>query len=231
MRFQIPLACILFFLLVCSWAQSTEAQTVPADEIVSFKGDALGLPLAEFRKKYRRQASAPDFAPVCSDKHSSNLFVKSAESKLGEIACALTFPYEAMDREFEPPTIAEIPTLWLSKSPIGYGLLYRFLAIDSEPVLWRIDIVIPHSGYEHVREALEAKYGPTSIVESQALQNSFGAKFEGRNAAWKKTNSQVILVEFFGRKDASAAFYILESAEKVILERRKDSAKKAAEDM
>jgi hypothetical protein len=157
--------------------------------------------------------------------------VKSAQTKLGEIVCTLTLPYEAIKKGFNPPTIAEVPTVWLSNSPTGYGLLYRFLTLNTSPVLWRIDIYIPHTGYEKVRRALEEKYGSATKTDIQLLQNLYGARVAGRNLTWHKGNFKLILIEFFSRNDVSAVFYRLERGEEVIRERKISAENKALKDM
>lgn len=230
-------AFLVALLLVCSDAPAfTQGeQPAPAQPLIpSFKGDQLGIDLAAFKSGHRRQTEDGKFAPFCSDDNPKGFIVEGALDVPGEVWCLLHFPFELIDRGFTPPTFAEVPTLGIEESAaIGRaGLLYRFIAIDNaQPKLWSVEAMLSRSGFEKIQVAMQTKFGLPSAQISEALQNAFGAKFEGQIASWEGQNWRVSLFEYFGSKNVTGVFYRLTEHERVYLQRKREAQEKAADDM
>jgi len=229
---------ILAFLVVTGGAIPAHAETdrpeQPLPNDLIFKGDPLGQELATFKANHRRQANGNDVAPFCSDDRPKGFIVEAASEVPGETWCILYFPYEIIDKKFTPPTFAEVPTLGFEeiKAAGRPGLLYRFIALDgSGPQLWSVEVMLPHSGFEKVQTAMQAKFGSPSSQSSETLQTTFGAKFEGNVAHWESPKWRVSLFEYFGSKVVTGVFYRLKEHEGVYLQRKRQAQEKAAKDM
>jgi hypothetical protein len=209
-------------------------RSIPVEYSQAFalKDDQLGLGLATFREKYRRQAgSAPtEVAPMCSDRTQAPA-VQPPEKDIGLVNCTLSFPFEYLRADFSTPTVAGYPTLHPVKSPVGYDLIYRFVEMETGNRLWSIEAILPHSVFGELIKALEAKYGPPPQREMETLQNAFGVKFEGQVLVWENGISRIIASEYFGSRDASALLFRLTPLERNVSERLNEAAKKRARDL
>lgn len=164
-----------------------------------FKGDRLGMSLAEFKAKYHRkvpnQISRKEWErinrparragllvpyeeyhvyPHCSDEHTKDklLLADPEELAVGLVNCMIP----------SKTTIANRPTQFH---------LFKFV----DQGLYEIMLVIDHLDYLTVREALSSKYGEPHSKSTKEYQNAFGARFQGEVLIWDNEVSAIQLLE------------------------------------
>lgn len=119
----------------------------------AFKGDQLGMSLADFRAKYHRTVEGDDrCAPFCSD-GSRNVYLLSEPwmAEAGIVHCSTYFPFER-DGDRTPTTVAGVPT---------ECVVYKF--IDEQ--LFQVFLAFATDFFGDVLAALEAKYGEADDSE------------------------------------------------------------------
>ncbi|MEM6331298.1 MAG: hypothetical protein AAF790_13765 [Planctomycetota bacterium] len=118
-------------------------------EPFDFKGDPLGMTLAEFKQKHAREVPGhPHPAPFCSDQTGAfrvaELMTEPWYKSAGIVHARLEYPSEN-----RPPSIAGVET---------EILIYQFL----DGRLYQISAWFPAGGFPQVSGALRRKYGPPS---------------------------------------------------------------------
>lgn len=130
--------------------------TGATDQPYDFKGDRLGIELAEFRARHARQVpgcSQP--LPWCSDESSGQripeLLAEPWHAAAGIVHARVELPFEPS------PTIAGVPT---------QRLLYQF--VDKK--LFRVSAVFENDHFPAVCEGMIAKHGPATSERQRPRQ-------------------------------------------------------------
>lgn len=131
------------------YEQSTAAASVASgdhSELFELKGDWLGMSLADFKKKYRRELpSLGKSMPWCSDESPGKsipaLGAESWHAAAGIVTARVDLPSENAS-----PTIAQVNT---------DSVIYQFL--DGQ--LFQIEAYFATQGFHLILEALKRKYG------------------------------------------------------------------------
>lgn len=196
-------------------AEKAEPQVKPSPPIATpkkaespyeFKGDQLGMSYDDFKRKHYRtfDAGEPYEVPFVSTKRSVEERKRNPISTLGEepwhpdaniIGATVTYPFEDFKDSPHTPTLAKIP-----------AKLHLYSFIDEK--LYKITFLLPHDGYQAVKEAMIYTYKEPSRSESQELQNRFGATFRGDQLLWDNGVSQILLTERLGNIDTSAVIFL-----------------------
>ncbi|MAT71357.1 MAG: hypothetical protein CMJ58_17760 [Planctomycetaceae bacterium] len=118
------------------------------------KGDRLGMTLEEFKTKYARKVGAFKL-PQCSDSLPGQV-IDALRTEAWFDAAGLVNARVELPSENNSPTIAGVKTELF---------LYQF--VDGQ--LYRITALFDTEQFHHVREALAAKYGPTTLDQSDPV--------------------------------------------------------------
>ena len=138
-------------------------------EPFDFKGDPLGMTLAEFKHKYARDipgSSQP--APFCSDR-GGGFRIPELHTEAWHNAAGIVHARIELPSEHSPPSFAGVASELL---------LYQFL----DGRLFQITALFPSEGFPMVTDAIRRKYGPPS-AERQ----------EPRQLEWKRMASTIEL--------------------------------------
>jgi hypothetical protein len=155
------------------------AQIVIKPARIDFKGDKLGMSLAEFKAKHPMSGSCADEENVLVPK-SDNATEKVAH---GIIEC--TAPATIVNRDAK-------------------STLYKFL----DGKLYSILIGFPHDGFNEAMATAQEKYGAQTAGTTEQYQNYFGAKFSGRSSIWIRRGDVVFLKEYMDNLETSAMVMI-----------------------
>lgn len=177
--------------------ETTRVERVPSP--FDLKGDALGMTLNEFKKKYFREVGGGDKpAPYCSDRTTTTdnvmLLQEPWHRDAGIVTARKNYPWEEY-RGKGTSTIAGV-TVKL--------LVYFF--VDGE--MYQIVSWIPSNGYYEVREAFVAKYGEPNDRRVDKIQMRSGAFFDMESLNWSNGVSDIIMRQINGSLDTSLLQYI-----------------------
>jgi hypothetical protein len=170
-------------ILVSLWVQQL-ANSAPT-QFYEFKGDSLGMSLEEFKQRhFYKPLTHNKSAPFCSDdSRGANAVLLADESylKAGLVNCRITFPFE--DSQGRKVTIAN-----------SNAIAHLFHFVDKR--LYQITIVVNHTDFPRVRDALVEKYSSPHGSKKEVYQNAYGATFAGEKLTWTNGISSVELSEY-----------------------------------
>lgn len=169
-------------------------ETIQISAPFDLKGDALGMSLREFKRKYRREIGGGHrLAPFCSDETSTDedsaLLQEPWHKAAGIVTARPTYPHEEQ-------TGGGTQTIAGVKAKL---LVYFF--IDGE--LFQIVARLPASGYLKIRESFLVKYGEP---ERKGIQKIHGKKWEFLR--WSNGASEIILRQCVVDEKTCGLFFI-----------------------
>ncbi len=178
----------LFGSLMSASARTAQVQS----NSYSFKGNALGMPLSDFK-----QANATDAdkfsvelggkiykkvsLPFCSDTV-PGLFTNLPE---GVVGCT---PYpEALHMKDIPPSamVMDIPLMSI------HYLFYK-------DRLYKIEMVFMANFFSKVEQSFVDRYGSPKDVTKTLYTNALGARWNGSNVLWSNGQQEIVMVEGAG---------------------------------
>lgn len=157
----------------------------------------FGTSLDEFKRSYQRTASSGRTAPYCSDDHPNGDYVRSSVPGVELYNCWLHFPEEQMSPDFQPPRVLAFDTLLVRDSPVGYGLIFRFLPAGGVPRLWRVEGVFSLRHWKAAVTTLESGLGAPA-GEREGPAGTYGAPPEVVQRVWTAGGASFTLHRYFG---------------------------------
>lgn len=187
----------------------------------------FGTSLDRFKRSYRRTAADGRTAPYCSDDHPKGDYVRSSVPGVELYNCWLHFPEEQLSPDFQPPRILSFDTLPVRDSPVGYGLIFRFLPADGVARLWRVEGVFSLRHWRAAGTALEDRLG-LPARERENSTKSYGAAPEVVQRVWTADGASFTLHRYFG--DYLTSALVAEDDElEAAFRRRVESARSTGE--
>ena len=152
-----------------------------------FKGDRLGMSLFSFKRHHMASYGATDPSGTrCTDEP----------------------PLAGRDAQVDDAVKHGLVDCLLDTTIVGHeakDAMYRFVDVK----LYTIFVRFPHDGFPKLMAAMRSKYGTERTVSVEPLQNLFGARFDGRTAAWKN-GSDAAYVREYDRDRETSGFAIID---------------------
>jgi hypothetical protein len=166
-------------------------------------GDRLGMPLADFKTKYRRVSAANGFVyPLTTDTLTTQMRERSRNLGINEqpwyepagvVTGIIASPLE-LSEQYQP-----LPVLG---SSLTVTHVYRF--VDKK--LYRIEMTFQRNQFDKLVKMLQEKNGPPGIAPD-ALQTTFTKQHGGQFLYWRIGNTETFLVERFGDSDHTLLYF------------------------